>query len=90
MVDMTPVKNVAAYRFTFSASEKGCHVVLDVSQPIERFEGGEIKVRAGKTLEGFGTDDTGIHFSFQFSEPNRKRGGGGGGVADGSACRPGR
>lgn len=74
-VDVTAAKNVAAYRFTFPASEKGCHVVLDISQPLDRFEGGEIKVRDGKTLEGFGMyDGTKIYFSFQFTEPIRRRG----------------
>ncbi len=79
-VDFTAVDKVAAYRFTFPESKAGCHVVLDISQPLDQFKGGEVRLRDSKSVEGFGVyqdqagEETTLFFSFQFTEAIRRRG----------------
>lgn len=76
-LEMVERGRAAVYRMTFPESKK-CHALIDVSYPMDRFEGGEIRLHDSKTIEGygdylFGGEVVRVYFTFRFSKPFRER-----------------
>ncbi len=77
--DITAMDKVVLYRFTFPESEES-HVLVDVSHALSAFQGGEVHLFDGKTIEGttkYKVNDGApieVAYSIQFSKPFRRRG----------------